>query len=59
MNIEIDESDRQMIIRGLAVQAILSPGFSNYCEEISEKFDGVVMYKKLKVNMEDLYKRSK
>ena len=40
----IEEADRQMIIRGLAVQSLRSPGFKMACRLIAANLQGTDMF---------------
>jgi hypothetical protein len=40
----LEEMDRQMIIRALAVQAHSAPGFRDACAKIAENLQGTFMF---------------
>ena len=52
-NFSIEESQRQLILRGLAVQAIRAPGFTAACLEVAEVLQGDVMFRDLVHSMMD------
>lgn len=54
MTFEIEEADRQMIIRGLAVQSLRSPGFEYACREISKVFRAEEMFNGFRHLLEDV-----
>ena len=40
----LQESDRQLIIRALAVQSHTSPGFHDACKRIADELEGTFMF---------------
>lgn len=55
MKFEIDEMDRQLTIRALAVQSLTSPGFEHACRKIAVTLEGEKMFDQFMSYMEDLY----
>ena len=50
-----EDADRQLMIRGLAVQSLTSPGFELACRECAKKLNFEEMYDSLRESMGDLY----
>ena len=54
---DIDEAERQLIIRALAVQSLESPGFRDACRKIAVKLQGGEMFDEFMRLLADLFER--
>jgi hypothetical protein len=41
--VDLEETDRQFVLLGLAVLSLDRPGFADYARRVAEKFDGLEM----------------
>lgn len=48
MQFELDEGQRQLTLRGLAVQSLRAPGFEMACREIARALDGEELFDTLR-----------
>lgn len=55
MNIDIEEHERQFLLRALAVQVLESPGFETASVELANKLDGGFMFHELKTLLHQRY----
>lgn len=55
MTFDLDEADRQLTIRALAVQSLESPGFELACRKIAILLEGEVMFDSLRGFLKDLF----
>ena len=55
MRFDLDESDRQLTIRALAVQSLESPGFEPACRKIAVILEGEEMFDSLRGLLRDLF----
>lgn len=50
----LDDADRQLVIRGLALQSLRDPGFEFACRQIAIKLAGVTMFDQLFRSLSDI-----
>lgn len=56
MNLELEEVDRQLVLRALAVQSLESPGFEHASRNIAKILQGEVSFDHLRRQLEDVVK---
>ena len=54
-NYELSKMQRDLIVRGLAVQALTSPGMRDACRVAADELDGAELFDQFIEYMSDIY----